>query len=516
MKLIFSILLFFSCPKLYSQSFCENIDFEDGDTTQWYTQGDVKIVNLSEEDPFGLFPLATSGFFSVKLGTELHPNQSTIKRSIYIDQETKYFIYSYALVLLGMDHSEEEAARVDLKITDENGQIIPCAAYSAVARPLLSDGFFQSDSVYEGLPVFYKPWITNAVDLSMYIGQTLTFEISNRWCIYDVHFGYSYIDAYCTSQIINAFKNCTNGNYYIRTVEGFQDYLWEGPGIVNGIGTNVIEVNQPGIYTVHIPNPNPECDSIHLETNVTMNELADIPVANFSATSVCIGDTALLYGQCSTLNPIENQLWIINGIAVGTGITQQIVLDSDEQLMVTYVVTNASGCSDSVTKPLNVYGFPSVDLGKDLLICPGQSVELRNLNSSETGLIWSTGETEPVITVHSAGWYYAMSTNGFCSKTDSVFVDMGNMYLGKIPNVITPNYDNVNDVLEIQSENLLDYHLVIFNRWGNTVVETSDPMFYWDGTVNGVSVDEGVYYYQLTYGCENEDLKKQGFVEVIR
>lgn len=96
--LLLLFLVEYFCMNLTAQSGCQNIDFETGDLSEWSTQGNVKIVNRGQTDPYGHFPLASSGFFSVKLGNTETPVPSVIKRSITIDNSTKYFIYSYAVV----------------------------------------------------------------------------------------------------------------------------------------------------------------------------------------------------------------------------------------------------------------------------------------------------------------------------------------------------------------------------------------------------------------------------------
>lgn len=503
------------CLNLSAQSSCQNIDFENGDFSGWVSTGDVQMVNRGQLDLYGNFQLATSGFFAVKLGRTEESHVSTIKRSIYIDNSTQYFIYSYAVVLSGANHTEEEAARVELNIIDSSGQVIPCTHFEAIARPSVIDGFVASDSMNMGFPIFYKPWVTNAVDLSPYIGQTLTIEITNRWCIYDVHFGYSYIDTYCTSQLINSFSNCADQNYYIRTIDGFEEYVWNGPGIVNGAGTNLVQVNQPGLYTVDIPNPNPTCDSVHLEIEVTLNEVPDIPVVNFSWSSVCLGDTSTLYGNVSTINPIQDQTWAVNGVEVGSNFSEQLILNAESPYAITYTVTNESGCSDSVTKILSIHQAPDLEIGDDQKICPGEVVKLSNLVNADAELTWSTGEVGPFIEVSSEGIYSVTAFNGYCKSVDTAHVSMGNMHLGKIPNIITPNKDLINDELIIEA-NLQEYHLEITNRWGNPVFTTDNPALYWDGTSNGNLVDDGVYYYILEFSCEGIKLKKNGFVQVQR
>ena len=87
-----------------------------------------------------------------------------------------------------------------------------------------------------------------------------------------------------------------------------------------------------------------------------------------------------------------------------------------------------------------------------------------------------------------------------------------------IPNVFTPNGDGINDYLyidKVDSVSYMDWEVIIYNRWGRKVYETSryingDPNHSW----NGEGAPEGVYYYVVRNFKKN--LKFSGFVELIR
>jgi gliding motility-associated-like protein len=68
-----------------------------------------------------------------------------------------------------------------------------------------------------------------------------------------------------------------------------------------------------------------------------------------------------------------------------------------------------------------------------------------------------------------------------------------------IPNVFSPNGDGLNDRFEIYGQHLTDYELYIYDRWGETVFHTKDPMTYWDGTYQGKVCEGGVYSWVLWY-----------------
>jgi gliding motility-associated-like protein len=91
-----------------------------------------------------------------------------------------------------------------------------------------------------------------------------------------------------------------------------------------------------------------------------------------------------------------------------------------------------------------------------------------------------------------------------------------------LPNIFTPNGDGFNDVFRpVQMENIEKAHIIIFNRWGNTIYETTDPAINWDGTIqrSGRKVSEGTYYYVADIWEKTLDGTKQrsipGFITVI-
>jgi gliding motility-associated-like protein len=96
-----------------------------------------------------------------------------------------------------------------------------------------------------------------------------------------------------------------------------------------------------------------------------------------------------------------------------------------------------------------------------------------------------------------------------------------------VPNIITPNGDDVNDLFVIR--NNADYDrisLQIYNRWGNLIYESNDYQDDWGGTdLNGKQVVDGVYFYtatpagdKYTYreGDEENPFLMHGYVHVVR
>lgn len=101
-------------------------------------------------------------------------------------------------------------------------------------------------------------------------------------------------------------------------------------------------------------------------------------------------------------------------------------------------------------------------------------------------------------------------------KVIDVIVPKGKI---NIPNVFTPNDDNINDVFKIDIEGYKKYSLIIWNRWGNTVFESDNAAKMWNGKTNndGAENPAGTYYYLFTYQLRGgEEKTVRGSITLIR
>jgi gliding motility-associated-like protein len=88
-----------------------------------------------------------------------------------------------------------------------------------------------------------------------------------------------------------------------------------------------------------------------------------------------------------------------------------------------------------------------------------------------------------------------------------------------LPNAFSPNNDGKNDIFRgISINDVNDIYMVIYDRWGNRVFESTDFKIGWDGTIGSRKADDGTYFYMVTFIC-NLTAKKvflKGDVTLIR
>jgi len=109
------------------------------------------------------------------------------------------------------------------------------------------------------------------------------------------------------------------------------------------------------------------------------------------------------------------------------------------------------------------------------------------------------------------------------NKVDDEIVSVSNtilvppsMYI-YVPNAFTPNGDGLNDKFGALGRGIKKYHLVIYNRWGQLIFESSNINNQWDGTYGGKLAPVGTYSYAIKIkGHYNKKFHKEGTVSIVK
>ena len=107
--------------------------------------------------------------------------------------------------------------------------------------------------------------------------------------------------------------------------------------------------------------------------------------------------------------------------------------------------------------------------------------------------------------------------SGCESVNDTMIVNIKESKL-LVPNVFTPNGDGQNEEFRVVYSSLKKFNIVVFNRWGRKVYESTNPAEGWDGTFAGGQAPPGVYFYYIeAEGINNnEKHKKSGPIHLLR
>ena len=109
-----------------------------------------------------------------------------------------------------------------------------------------------------------------------------------------------------------------------------------------------------------------------------------------------------------------------------------------------------------------------------------------------------------------------------CADTVTQQIIVEDVILFYIPNSFTPDGDEFNETFApvfTEGIDVYDFHMVIYNRWGEIIFESYNPSFQWDGTYgNQGLVEEGVYIWQFDFKETMSDKrhKHNGHVTVLK
>ncbi|MDP3665505.1 MAG: gliding motility-associated C-terminal domain-containing protein [Sediminibacterium sp.] len=170
-----------------------------------------------------------------------------------------------------------------------------------------------------------------------------------------------------------------------------------------------------------------------------------------------------------------------------------------------YAYMADNGCKDSAYRTITVWPAPLVNAGTNLFVLEGAGA---SFNASATGypsrfkwtpatFLDSDTALAPRVTPTQDMIYYFRATDlHTCTNMDSVFVKV--LLAPEVPNVFSPNGDNINDTWIVKYlDDYPDCVVQVFTRSGQRVYQTQGFPKPWDGTFKGSPLPIGTYYYVI-------------------
>lgn len=182
-----------------------------------------------------------------------------------------------------------------------------------------------------------------------------------------------------------------------------------------------------------------------------------------------------------------------------------------------YVQVNLNGCINADTALVYYKTKPVFSLGDDSLICPGVPLTLSAATPGARSYKWQDGSTADHYIAATAGLYSVQVTNECGTATRSINVTNALCEL-EMPDAFTPNNDGVNDKFGVKYPQFIKaFHIIIYNRWGSKVFETTDPYLKWDGTVKSIPQNIGSYVWMIDFtDNNNKQQTAHGMVTLLR
>ena len=84
-----------------------------------------------------------------------------------------------------------------------------------------------------------------------------------------------------------------------------------------------------------------------------------------------------------------------------------------------------------------------------------------------------------------------------CIVSDDVTINYDPLIF--VPNAFTPDGDDHNNTFFAVVNNVSEFEMMIFNRWGELIFVSNSVDTHWDGTYAGEKSPDGIYVWKIKY-----------------
>lgn len=375
----------------------------------------------------------------------------------------------------------------------------------------------QGDSIYcngstatlgTTVPYITYAWSTGAsTDTIQVLAGTYTVTVTDSNGCSGVSSGFVVNSSSPTVTISGIQQFCQGDSINISATAGYSAYVWNTGNTTSSIYAT------GGTYIVTVTDIYGCTDSDTANAPASPN-----PDLQFTSSLACYGqNTSFTNTSTIASGTITNFTWDFGDGDTSNLQSPEHAYDTSGMYIVTLSGISNDGCSSSIIDTVVVGGGPDVDMIATPLCF--MQLEVTGVNNNSTfpvsNWIWDYGDfsqdTGQVAThTYTTGGTYTVSLTatdsiGCVTTIQTSITTKGGKTLDQlqIPNVISPNGDNVNDelVLDPEFEECSPYVLSIYNRWGVKVYEVENGGNPFAGISNtGSTITPGTYFLVIRSG----------------
>jgi gliding motility-associated-like protein len=239
---------------------------------------------------------------------------------------------------------------------------------------------------------------------------------------------------------------------------------------------------------------------------------------------VCMGDSTMVTASPSCVT------WY-NAAAGGNAIGGSATYTTTDLITTTTFYVSDESCGPTTVRSaitVSVDPLPLISVNNpSVILCREPSVNL--IAAGAVSYSWSPQTNiscevcpDPIVSPTERTEYCVTGTdsNSCVGKVCSIIEVYGTKgHNFSMPNAFTPNNDGINDVFCLQGWDACneDFHIMIFDRWGEKVYESGDPNFCWDGLFKGQLLSSDVYIYSVSAHYKDQTkVEKKGNITLLR
>lgn len=323
------------------------------------------------------------------------------------------------------------------------------------------------------------------------------------------------------------------------TTPGSWDYVWDF-----GDGTTSTAINPAshtyatyGTYTITLTVTSGNCVQ-QQSTTVTINPIPPVVDFTFDPASGCAPLTVNFTNLSQFADPGSYVWQFGDNEGTSSSVNPTYTYTQPGIYTVSLSASNATGQTVTETKSqiIEVFASPiaAFQIKSTQINIPGGKLFVSNRSFGATSYEWDFGDGEtstlfePVHEYKDEGVYnirLIASNAAGCTDTllltAAVQVNESSQVL--IPNAFSPGRDgpgsgdNKNDTFRPLLRGVVEFQMLVFNRWGDLLFETRNAEEGWDGYYKGKLCPQDVYVYKIIAKYENGNtITRSGDIHLIR
>lgn len=218
-------------------------------------------------------------------------------------------------------------------------------------------------------------------------------------------------------------------------------------------------------------------------------------------TIICPEDTAFLWASGGVDYDWTPNIHLNNPHEMNTNATP------DYPITYYCLITDQFGCSSTLSTNIDLYNEPTISVSPTVYGFVGDTTLI---SAEGNGSIqWSPPEyincvhcSDALVSPPNNFVYTATLTDAnTCTTSKDVIINYDPLIF--VPNTFTPDGDQYNNTFYAVANNVKEFEMLIFNRWGELIFQSSSIDQQWTGTYNGKQALDDVYIWKINYSDLN-------------
>lgn len=303
-------------------------------------------------------------------------------------------------------------------------------------------------------------------------------------------------------------------------------FTWNSGTNIPGVTTNSLSQTATPLLSTSYWYDLRDKNNCAIQSNTLNVNVNQLPVVDFTAnpTEGCQPLPVNFINLSATSPSVTSWFWTFGNGIISTDAAPSYTYATPGSFAVSLKATSDSGCVSTLIKPNFIVVHPKPKAS--FHYTPPHSIDVLNpevnfvnTSSGYDQSFWNfndgsatVSENNPVHVYADTGVYQVklvVSTIHNCFDSISIPLKVNEISTLYVPNAFSPDGNSLNDIFAPSGLQVYDYRMMIFDRWGEKIFESSVANEGWDGKYRGTLCKEGVYVYKIEFKAINGDMKRR-------